>query len=310
MKYVNIICEKLSIEPVEKMWYNIRKGWKPVAQLRVGHGGMYMANAKGLKIDARRKRIVELLAQKGEVRVSELSALFDATEVTIRNDLSALESDGYLQRVAGGAVQTVRNFYNLDYIQRSRNNLEYKNAIGRAVVSLIEDGQTLMINSGATTSAVAAALKTKRNLNIVTNSLTVAMEMGTVPTFRVILLGGEINVQYAFVYGSDTLEQLEHYKADCAILSVDGISAQSGLTTYHAEEAPVDRAMIRRVRSTIVAADYAKVGHESFSSVHGLGGGLALVTNSCADAAELDGIRAKGVRVCLCDDEGELLNRE
>lgn len=266
-----------------------------------------MSGAKGLKIDARRKKILELLTQKGEVRVSELSAIFDATEVTIRSDLSALETDGYLQRVVGGAVQTVRNFYNLDYIQRNRNNMEAKRAIGKATVDLINDGETLMINSGATTGSVAAELKTKRNLNVVTNSLTVAMELGTVPTFRLILLGGEVSVQYAFVHGADALEQLEHYKADHAILSIDGVSAEAGLTTYHAEEAAVDRAMMRRSRSTIVVADHTKIGHESFSQVHTFTPDIYLITNQCADKQEVADIAAKGTKVYLSSEEGALL---
>lgn len=272
-------------------------------------GGPVMSGTKGLKIDARRKSILELLTQKGEVRVSELSAMFDATEVTIRNDLSALESDGYLQRVVGGAVQTVRNFYNLDYIQRNRTNMEFKRAIGKAAVNLINDGETLMINAGATTGCVASELKSKRNLNVVTNSLTVAMELGTVPTFRLILLGGEVNVQYAFAHGADALEQLEHYKADHAILSIDGVSAEAGLTTYHAEEAAVDRAMMRRSRSTIVVADHTKVGHESFSSVHSFTPDIYMVTNQCADRQEVAEIAAKGAKVYLCDDAGALLER-
>lgn len=263
-----------------------------------------MAIAKGLKIDTRRKKILELLAQKGEVRVSELSALFNATEVTIRSDLSSLESNGYLQRVAGGAIQTVRNFYNLDYIHRSRNNMEYKREIGNAAVNLINDGETLMINSGATTNCIATALKSKRNLNVVTNSLTVAMELGSVPTFNIILLGGKINVQYAFVHGSDALEQLEHYKADHAILSIDGVSADAGLTTYHAEEASIDRAMLRRARSTIIVADYTKIGYESFSNVQELTCDTTLVTNACVDRAELDKIAERHASVYLCDENG------
>ena len=120
-----------------------------------------MALSRGLKIDMRRKKILDLLAQNGEVRIGELAEMFDTTEVTIRSDLSTLESDGYLQRVTGGAVQTVRNLYNLDYIHRSRNNLEFKRAVGMAAAERIHDGETLMINAGVTTSAVASILKSK-----------------------------------------------------------------------------------------------------------------------------------------------------
>ncbi len=265
-----------------------------------------MALSRGLKIDMRRKKILDLLAQNGEVRIGELAEMFDTTEVTIRSDLSTLESDGYLQRVTGGAVQTVRNLYNLDYIHRSRNNLEFKRAVGMAAAERIHDGETLMINAGVTTSAVASILKSKRNLSIVTNSLTVAMELGTVQTFRVILLGGNINVQYAFTYGSDALEALEHYRADHAILSIDGIKADAGLTTYHAEEATLDRAMMRRVCATIVVADYTKIGHESFASVSALNQSIELITNECANKEQIADIATKCSGVYLCNDEGGL----
>ena len=266
--------------------------------------------SKGLKIDVRRKKILDLLAQNGEVRIADLTALFDTTEVTIRSDLSALENDGYLQRVTGGAVQTVRNFYNLDYIQRGRNNLAFKRAVGQAAADMISDGETLLINSGATTSAVAGALRKKRNLSIVTNSVTVAMELGEAPSFRVILLGGNINVRYAFTYGSDALEELEHYRADHAILSIDGISAEAGLTTYHAEEATIDRAMIRRARSTLVVADYSKIGRESFTSVGALDQRILLITNQCADREQVRAIGGQCGGAYRCDDNGAMIGRE
>ncbi len=269
-----------------------------------------MVSTKGLKIDVRRKKILEMLSQNGEVRIAELTAIFDTTEVTIRSDLSALESDGYLQRVTGGAVQTVRNFYNLDYIQRGRTNLSFKRAVAQAASDMINDGETLMINAGATTSAVAGVLRKKRNLSIVTNSITVAMELGEVQTFRVILLGGNINVQYAFTHGPDALEELEHYRADHAILSIDGISPDSGLTTYHAEEAMLDRAMIRRARSTIVVADYSKIGHESFTNVSALSKEIMLVTNQCADAELVRRIGEKCGGAFRCDDEGVMIGNE
>ena len=79
-----------------------------------------------LKIDFRRQRILELLAQEGQVKVIQLSELFHTTPVTIRSDLAALEKDGYLKRVTGGAVQTVRNFYTMDAQQRKNYNSEAK----------------------------------------------------------------------------------------------------------------------------------------------------------------------------------------
>ena len=220
-----------------------------------------------LKIDARRKKILEILRKDGQVSVSDLSRILNATVVTIRNDLGELDRDGYLQRVKGGAVQTVKNFYNHDFQLRRQENIDVKKKIAAAAAALINDGETLLINSGSTTYLTAVELKWHKNLNIVTNSLAVAVELDMQPSFRVILLGGEINAQYSFTYGYDAQEQIKRYKADKAILSIDGICPEYGLTTYHAEEAVVDDLMIGRARETIVVGDSGKYGHESFSRV-------------------------------------------
>ncbi len=254
--------------------------------------------AKGeLKIDARRNAILEQLRRDGQVRVSQLSQQLGATVVTIRSDLASLERDGYLERTPGGAILTMKNFYNLDFNQRQQENMPLKKAIAAAASNLVRDGDTLLINSGTTTYFTAVELKKHKNLNIVTNSVYVAMELGSTPTFRVILLGGEINAHYAFTYGEDVKAQLGRYKADYAILSIDGVCRDAGLTTYHAEESIIDRLMIERAHETIIVADSSKAGHESFSYVCGLDSVHRWVTDSGVDKASVESICHAGVSV-------------
>lgn len=259
-----------------------------------------MQEENGRRIDIRRKKILSLLEQEGQVRVSQLSDLFGTTVVTIRSDLDALEREGYLERVQGGAVLTVNNFYHLDFQARKQKNVKYKKAIAAATAAMVQDGETLMMNSGTTTYFTAVELKRHKNLNVVTNSISVAIELGAVPSFRVILLGGEINAQYSFLYGADAQEQLSRYKADKAILSIDGISEPYGLTTYHAEEAMIDRCMMERARQTLVVADYSKLGHESFSFISETKEADIWITNDCADSAESEAVAACGVQVFRC----------
>ena len=166
-----------------------------------------------------------------------------------------------------------------------------------ALPILIRDGETLLINSGTTTLFTAIELKRHQRLNILTNSLAVAMELGDYPSFRVILLGGKINTQYAFTYSSDALAQLSKYKADKVILSVDGIDCRHGISTYHAEEAEVNIAMIHRSHQTIIVADSTKLGRESFNNFSRLTGIDYLVTNRDADEDLLRSIRSCGVEV-------------
>jgi len=256
-----------------------------------------MPSKSGLKIDERRKKILEILRRDGQVRVSELSSLLDTTVVTIRSDLDILEQDGFLERTQGGAIQTVKNFYNLDFQRRKHENMDLKKAIASTTADLIKDGETLLINSGTTTYYTTVELKRHKNLNIVTNSISVAIELGGHPTFRVILLGGDINAQYLFTYGKDAQEQLTRYKADKAILSIDGICKDIGLTTYHAEEAAINNAMIERSRETIIVADSSKFGHESFAYVTNITKVNYWVTDSSLNKDSIKKIEELGIKV-------------
>lgn len=237
-----------------------------------------------LKLEERRQKILDILHQNGKVFVAAISRELGTTPVTIRSDLTALEQEGHLIRVQGGAVLPPRNkgVQTIPIV----SNVEEKKRISSAVAGMIRDGDTLFINSGTTTEYVATALEIRANLNIVTNSLSVATILGEIPSFRVILVGGEINAQYGFTYGGDALSQLEKYKADWAILSVDGISTSCGITTRHAEEAMVDRAMIANAKSTLIVADHTKIERAGFARVRDDLSDISVITNSL-DTSEL-----------------------
>lgn len=250
-----------------------------------------------LKIDARRSKILEILHRDGQIRVAQLAAALGATTVTIRNDLDALAAEGYLERTQGGAVQTVNSYYNLEFQRRKGLNRDSKKYIAALTADLIRDGNTIFLNSGTTTYYVAVELKKRKNLQIVTNSLTIALELGSQPTFRVTLLGGDINAQYGFTWGADAQQQLKKYRADYAILGMDGICPQRGLSTYHAEEAVMDRLMMERASETIVVAGSSKLGNEGFSNVCDISGVTRLVTDGAADRDAIAALRKQGVSV-------------
>lgn len=230
------------------------------------------------KIELRRSRILQTLRREGMVSVTRLSEDLGATAVTIRSDLAALEQEGYLMRVQGGAVPSRETSPESDL-----DNLSYaeeKHAIAAAVAARVRDGDTLFINCGTTSVCVARALKQRKNLSIVTNALAVANELGGVPTFRVLLLGGVVNARYGYTYGSDAQDQLSQYQADWAILSVDGVSPKGGITTYHAEEAILDRMMMDGAKKILITADRSKIGRTGFTRIRDCVPGLWVVTDS------------------------------
>ena len=246
-----------------------------------------------LKIDIRRKRILEQLRLNGRVSVAQLARLMDVTPVTIRNDLAMMEQEGQLVRIQGGAIPAPGSE---DYSRALGDAYSrQKRRIAQAAVKLVRDGDTLFVNSGTTTEYVAEALAQRRNLSVVTNSLAVAKRLGAVASLRVVLIGGEINAQYGFTHGGDAQEQLGRYQADWAILSVDGISA-GGITTYHAQEAVIDRMMVRGARRTLIVAHGQKIGKTGFTRVCACSDTTFLVTDS-RDTAALQELQEAGVTV-------------
>ncbi len=217
--------------------------------------------------DNRRKKILEMLDKNGSVRVTELSNFFSTSEVTIRTDLADMESKGLLTRTHGGAVSSYKPYYNMSLNQRMSTNQEYKEIIAKKIADMIENNDTIMLNSGTTTLLVFRAIPRELNLSIVTNSISIALEGTTNPNFNIILLGGMVNPKYQFTFGSDAIRQLKSYHADKLILSVDGIDSEHGFSTYYDKEAEIDRIMLEQSSVNIVAADHSKFNRCAFTKI-------------------------------------------
>lgn len=259
---------------------------------------MAESGSEELNIEARRKKIVEMLHLEGKVKVIELSRQFGISEVTIRGDLDTLEREGLLERVHGGAISTYKKYYSMNFHDRMETNQEEKRKIAVETASLISDGDTIILGSGTTPLFVLRELRDIKNLIVITNSLFVAEEAGFNKNIDVIvMLGGNINWQYKFTSGDDAISQLSRYKADKLILSSDGISAEFGVTTYHHLEAELNRQMIARVSKTIVVADHTKIGRTKFAHIVDMRKVDCLVTSRLANREELDAIAEQEVEV-------------
>ena len=140
-------------------------------------------------------------------------------------------------------------------------------------------------------------MKIRRNLNVVTNSVAVALELGALPSAHVILLGGKINAQYGFTSGADVEDQLRRYHADLAILSIDGICAESGISTCFMEEAIIGRMMLEQAGRTLIAADHTKVGRAGFTNIRRNLSAITLVTDHGIDPDARKALEECGVEV-------------
>ena len=247
--------------------------------------------------EKRRDEIVELIQLQGKVKVSELSEKYKISEVSIRKDLETLEAQGHLTRIHGGAVGTNKLYVNMDLSERFKTNASAKRDVAELAARFIEDNDTIMMNAGTTLTYVLRALRAKKNISIVTNSVQNATEAALYPAFNVILLGGELDSKYQFTYGQDAIHQLENYHATKCILSVDGVSAESGLTLYYSNEAELARKMIECSDMTLVVADSSKLGKNVFARITDAAQSDVLLTNKSDNVEELFKLKKLGVKI-------------
>lgn len=247
--------------------------------------------------EQRKQKILELLKEKDSVRVTSLSKLFGVSEVTIRTYLEDMEKKGLLSRVHGGAVSSYKPYYSMNLNQRLETNQQAKVEIAERVASLIQPNDTVMLNAGTTTLLVFRKFPANYNLSIVTNSISIALEASGNPNYNVILVGGSVNTKYQFTYGNDAVKQIQKYHADKLILSVDGIDAHQGLTTYYNKEATVAATMIEQSDCCIIAADRSKFGHSAFAKISNLAVADYIVTNGQLNQELSETLSENGVTV-------------
>ncbi len=245
--------------------------------------------------EERKQKILELLNRDGSIRVATLSKLFNISEVTIRSDLADMEYKGLLTRVHGGAVSSYKPYYSMNLNQRLDTNQAEKLVIAKKIAGMIENNDTVIFNAGTTTLLIFRSLPQTLNLNIVTNSIAIALEAAEIPNFNIVLLGGQTNSKYQFTFGSDACAQLKNYHADKLVLSVDGIDMTTGFSTYYDKEAELDRIMLQQANTKIVAADYSKFNRSAFTKIAGIEVADYIATNKDVPEVLKKDIKKKNV---------------
>lgn len=248
----------------------------------------------------RRGAILELARQQSELKVEDIASRFGVSRETVRRDLAQLDAQGLLRRVHGGA-QKPQTAAEAPFRERLIENADAKERIARTTARLFQDDDTLMIDTGSTTQALARELA-RRRLMIITNSVGVAQNLyGSGSIARVHLVGGEYRGETGEVLGSVALDQIRQYRADHAILTVGAIDAAGGFMDFDVEEAMVARAMIRQSEQVTVIADHSKFGRVAMAQVCPLDGVARVVTDRPPNPIMAEALRSAGVEVHVAD---------
>ena len=214
----------------------------------------------------RHKRIRDRLASTGRIAVDEITAEFGVSRETVRRDLVEMEALGALRRVRGGAVALTRE--DTDFRVRTSLRLREKRAIAHATLRHLQSGMTLFMDAGTTSTVMAETLAEPHgltDLTIITNAFDVARLLAERPPapsrrFRVLMLAGEVRHDPMESFGPATINDIQRYRADVALLAPWGIDARMGAMNYFIHGAEIARAMVRNADRTFVLADHSKIG--------------------------------------------------
>ncbi len=255
----------------------------------------------GLLNEERRREILGVLHRDGRVLVKDLARHFRISQITIRKDLEFLDGQGVIQRTHGGALP-VPNGALLDPSLREKEKLHSKEKalIAVAAARLVEEGQSVLLDSGTTTTAIVRALKNKNKvrLTVITNAINIAAELaGT--QIEVILTGGMLRKNSFSLVGPLAERTLRQLSADILFLGVDGFDTRAGLFTPNLLECEVNRVMVEIARRTIAVCDSSKFGRRSLSNIVPVAAVHEVITDKKIPRPDLRALRDTGVKVTL-----------
>lgn len=253
----------------------------------------------------KRKEMIRLaVASRGEVSVPELVKRLGVSEVTIRRYLKELEKEGVLTRTYGGAIKNnARISPEFLFTEKSQRNLAEKKAIARAAVELVNDGETIFLDSGTTPLELCRLLKESQlRLTIATTSLPIAFELSSISKVKVLLLGGFLRRDLFDFFGPFSQKELSQLTFNQAFLGVDGISSQEGLTTTDSITALIEETVIKRSQKINILADHSKVGRIAlipYGNIQGITKTKRLITDSGAAPEELCNLKKMGLEIIM-----------
>ena len=231
--------------------------------------------------------------------VKELGPRFETSQVTIRKDLEILHSRGLVYRTHGGALPVTTGAL-LDPSLREKEKLhrKEKQLIGAAAARLVREGESIVLDSGTTTTALARNLRDFRHLTVITNAVNIAAELaGT--AIEVILTGGTLRENSFSLVGPLAEETLHRLSADICFLGVDGFDVHFGLTTPNLLEASVNRVMMEIAKRVVAVCDSSKFGRRSLSLIAPTSSMQQAVTDTRISKSDLKALADAGIEVTL-----------
>ncbi|GCF92545.1 DeoR family transcriptional regulator [Enterococcus florum] len=214
--------------------------------------------------EARRDLIIKELEENHTVKILELSQQLKVTRETIRKDLYYLEKKGLIKKVHGGAVLEISN-QETDYEKRKSEFHDEKQTIAKRAAAYIEEGDTVYLDYGTTTLALAKEIAKMKNITVVTNTIPIVNLLLKNKSIQLIMPGGIVRNNESSLYGPFASNNIKEIYVSIGFFGCSGIDLERGLTSHHTGENVVSKEMIEHSQTTIILADHSKFGTVAFN---------------------------------------------
>ena len=244
-----------------------------------------------MALNQRRVKILHLIREDGHAKVQDLSKIFNVTDVTIRQDLEALEQMGYIQREHGGAfLKGVGSFAKTGQLF-NQTHLEEKKEIAQKAIQFIQEGDSIILDSGSTTTEIAKLLMNYKDLTVITNALNIALILGENHGINLIVTGGEFKAPTLSLTGKMAADSFKLF------LATAGISSDMKLTYPSLSDLVVKSAMIESASKVYLVADCSKIGVSAFASLGSVSLANAIITDSTITEEDFERLKELEVEV-------------
>ena len=247
----------------------------------------------------RHKAILDILQVQGSVSVTDLSERLNVSEVTIRKDLTALESQNKLYRTHGRAIPISPYIGDRHVNEKEKQFVAEKRSVGKLAAGLVDENDSILIASGTTILFAAREMITKRNLTVITASVSVSSILSQNKYIDVVQLGGLVRESSVSVVGSFAEKMLGYFNCSKLFMGADGVDLEFGVTTTNMMEANLNRMMMDASQKTILLVDSSKFGKKGFSKICNIDMIDQIITDENIPQSYLKNLQELGIEVTV-----------
>ncbi|MFT4698445.1 MAG: DeoR/GlpR family transcriptional regulator of sugar metabolism [Flavobacteriaceae bacterium] len=245
--------------------------------------------------EERHQLILDQVKLNRKVLSSDLSIELNVSEDTIRRDLNKLSAKGLIKKVHGGALPLDAKA--ISYEERSIRDLEGKNSIAKKAVSLIKDGQVIIMSGSTTNLQLAKIIPSDINATIYTYSLPIALQLTEHPSLEIIFIGGKLYKPAQVTVGLDVVSSISQLRADLCFMGTEGINVPNGMTEPNWEVSHIKKCMISASDRVVALCTQNKINKTKRYTVAPIHKINTIVTNIDPDDSIFDNFKEKGLEI-------------